>query len=276
LQREPLFDYAYFFFDGRDSQKGLQLYENLIRSLISQLSDQFDGIPAALVGIYGNGHQQPSTDSLRYTLLSVLQGFQKAYIIIDSLDECAERVLLLNWIRITVELKLANVHLLVASRQERDIEDRLQLLSPIRVCLGKQSENRDIEEYLDQILQTDSDFKQWGEKTQGDIRVALMKGGQGIYAPFYHEACYAIHASNISRFRWTALQLDALRRCRSSHAVTKQLASLPKDLLETYDRIMLCIDEECIDDAKRFLKAVRRQVWPDLPVHTIRQHITHV
>jgi hypothetical protein len=180
----PSFGYAYFFFDGRDSQKGLQLYENLVRSLISQFSDQCDGIPTALVGIYGNGHQQPSTDSLRYALLSILQGFEKAYVIIDSLDECTERALLLSWIKTIVESKLANIHLLVTSRQERGIEDRLQLLSPRRVCLEKESDNRDIEEYLDRILQTDSDFKQWGEKTQGDIRTALMKGGQGMYASF--------------------------------------------------------------------------------------------
>jgi hypothetical protein len=181
----PSFGYGYFFFDGRDSQKGLQLYDNFIRSLISQFSDQCNGIPAALVGIYGNGHTQPSTVSLRYALLSVLQGFQKAYIIIDSLDECTERVLLLSWIKIIIESKLANVHLLVTSRQERDIEDHLRLLSPTRVCLEKEFDNRDIEEYLDRVLQTDSDFKQWGEKTQGDIRAALMKGGQGMYASFF-------------------------------------------------------------------------------------------
>jgi hypothetical protein len=44
--------------------------------------------------------------------------------------------------------------------------------------------------------------------------------------------------------------------------MTKQLASLPKDLLETYDRIILCIDEECVDDAKRFLQWIAFSARP--------------
>jgi len=49
--------YAYFFFDGRDSQKDLQLHDKLIRSLIMQFSTRCGGggIPATLVDLYGYG-----------------------------------------------------------------------------------------------------------------------------------------------------------------------------------------------------------------------------
>src|ERR1700728_1065874 len=85
---------AYFFFDGRDGQKNSQLVESLIRSLLAQFSERFGGIPPALTKLYQscyNGKSQPSMKSLQSTLLSSLDEFGAAYIVIDSLDECAER-----------------------------------------------------------------------------------------------------------------------------------------------------------------------------------------
>jgi ankyrin repeat protein len=46
-----------------------------------------------------------------------------------------------------------------------------------------------------------------------------------------------------NRFRWVALQLDALSRCRSMGAVLQTLSSLPTTLDETYARILRQIDE---------------------------------
>jgi hypothetical protein len=42
--------------------------------------------------------------------------------------------------------------------------------------------------------------------------------------------------------------------------MTEQLASLPKDLLDTYDRIILCIER--VDDAKRFLQWIAFSARP--------------
>ncbi|KAF8962153.1 hypothetical protein BDZ97DRAFT_2059804, partial [Flammula alnicola] len=84
---------AYFFFDGRDSQKELQMHDKCIRSLISQFSHKCSGgIPTALVDLYRRcgGHQQPSIRELQDTLQDILKQFTHAYIIIDALDECTE------------------------------------------------------------------------------------------------------------------------------------------------------------------------------------------
>ena len=92
---------AYFFFDGRDSQSGLQLHNQLIRSLISQFSHRRGGIPVELADLYKRcgGYQQPSDDQLQNTLQDILDGFSDAYIIIDALDECTDRKKTLNWIK---------------------------------------------------------------------------------------------------------------------------------------------------------------------------------
>ena len=177
---------AYFFFDGRDTQKQLQMHESLIRSLIMQFSDKCDGLPAVLVELYkrcDNGHQEPSIDALQNTLQSVLGGFGGAYIIIDSLDECAERGKLLSWLTKITSWKVGKVHLAVTSRPERDIEDHLQLLDPRRVCLTEEQENRDIQIYLDQMLRQDNKLNRWDEKDQENIKAVLMQGAQGMYVP---------------------------------------------------------------------------------------------
>src|ERR1700761_6939256 len=86
---------AYFFFDGRDSQKDFQLHDKLIRSLIWQFSLKCDGgVPKVLANLYaccGNGHQEPTLDDLQITLQKILDGFHSTFIILDALDECAER-----------------------------------------------------------------------------------------------------------------------------------------------------------------------------------------
>ena len=56
------------------------------------------------------------------------------------------------------------------------------------------------------------------------------------------------------RFRWVALQLSELARCPNVLAVRKQLVALPKDLHETYVRILLRIDEGDRSDVKTFLR----------------------
>ena len=56
------------------------------------------------------------------------------------------------------------------------------------------------------------------------------------------------------RFRWVALQLSTLKRCPSKHAIKEQLRTLPKDLNETYDRILLKISQQDVADVKTFLR----------------------
>ena len=51
-------------------------------------------------------------------------------------------------------------------------------------------------------------------------------------------------SSDYSRFRWVDLQLDALKKCLTYSDVKKALTSLPKTLSESYERILLAIDEE--------------------------------
>ncbi|KAF9480554.1 hypothetical protein BDN70DRAFT_856548, partial [Pholiota conissans] len=230
--KKPSVACVYFFFDGRDSQQDFQQHDKLIRSLIRQLCAYCDGIPSALVQLYGQGHQQPRIRSLQDTLHLLLEGFDSVYIVIDSLDECIEREKMLLWIEQIISFNMSNLHMAVASRPERDINDTLRSLSTCFVdSVGEV--DKDIAKYLDEELRL---VKKWDEETREKVKAALRKGAQGM-------------------FRWVALQLLELKKCPSPRAVVTQLDSLPKGLFESYDRILSKIDKEsdCVD-TKNFLR----------------------
>lgn len=58
--------------------------------------------------------------------------------------------------------------------------------------------------------------------------------------------CYSMEVRRVlteQRFRWASCQLDSLRKCLRPAAVRKTLSTLPSTLDETYERILLNIDE---------------------------------
>ena len=176
---------AYFFFDGRDSQKDFQLHDKLIRSLIWQFSLKCGGaVPKVLVNLYaccGNGHQEPTLDDLQNALQRILDGFSSTVIILDALDECADREKILNWVQtFTLQLDInLGLHLIVTSRPEQQIEDKFK--SYYYLDLVEQSENHDLVAYLDYQLQNDSDLQKWNSETQEQIKLKLMEQADGMY-----------------------------------------------------------------------------------------------
>jgi hypothetical protein len=175
---------AYFFFDGRDSQKDLQLHNKLIRTLISQLSDtRHGGMTEKLADLYKRcGEvQQPSDEQLQNVLRDILGRFSQAYIMIDALDECTEREKTLNWVNNLISdtnRKAANLHIVVTSRPETDINEIFAELDPHSIDVGEEN-TKDIVEYL--TLRMESKFKKCDEDTRAKIKSELEKHAEGSY-----------------------------------------------------------------------------------------------
>lgn len=173
--------YAYFFFDNRGADNGLVLLENMFRSLISQLCYRCEGIPVVVDDAYrahGAGREQPSFASLQQILQILIEGLDDAYIMIDSLDECGDRIELLQWIRIISGWNSAKLHLLLTSRIEHDITrflERLPSVIPIR--LDGPHLAGDIGVYLDERLSLNN---RWSAEIRALIRATLMKGADGM------------------------------------------------------------------------------------------------
>jgi hypothetical protein len=101
---------AYFFFDFNDKQK--QDPEMMVRSLLCQLSQQSINIPASLDALFSScesGQRQPSIHALMDALQSMIQDLPQSYIVIDALDECTQRVELMEVFETMVGWKVSAV-----------------------------------------------------------------------------------------------------------------------------------------------------------------------
>jgi hypothetical protein len=172
---------TYFYFDFNDIEK--QRYENLIRSLIMQLSMQSKSTPKALNTIYSRyqeGQQQPTTDALTWALQHMVGDFHQTFIILDALDECTEREELLGLIEKIVDWKLEKLHILATSRRESGIEDTLTPLITGQICIQSALVNGDILVYIRERLQNDRKLRRLPKDVQVEIEKILMDGANGI------------------------------------------------------------------------------------------------
>lgn len=181
------FAWAYYFFDGRDAQKQ-KVHEIFIQSLIGQIWDRCDGrIPSVLADLYkqcDNGHREPSMKNLQATLLAILHGFDRVFLIIDSLDECQSRVEFLPWLKDITKWKGGKLHLAVTGRPERDIVDVINSLDRREVCVDADTENADIQTYLNHQLQVDTKLSRWSQEDRDHINNVLTKKAEGMYVLF--------------------------------------------------------------------------------------------
>ena len=189
----------YFYFDFKDVEK--QGREKMIRSLILQLSSQFESTPQSLEALHSscmNGGRQPTHSMLLATLHQIMESFEETFIILDALDECSERDELLEDIEEFYHWMDVNLHILSTSRREKDIEERIE---PLAHCEGKIHidsihVNDDICAYVHEKLQTDLKLKRWYKepKVQQEIENALVEKADGMW-DFYPYLCKSQHKS---------------------------------------------------------------------------------
>ena len=125
--------------------------------------------------------QQPSDEQLQNVLHDILDGFSRAYIVIDALDECTDREKTLNWVNkliSDVDRKAANLHIVVTSRPEMDIAEVFTALDPHSIDAGE-ANTKDIVEYL--RLQMESKFTKYDGNTRAKIMSKLEEHGEGSY-----------------------------------------------------------------------------------------------
>ena len=98
---------------------------------------------------------------------------------IDALDECTERGKTLTWVNKLISdtnRRSANLHIVVTSRPERDIDKVFTALDPRCIDVGE-ANTKDIVEYLK--LQLETKFEMYDEDTRAKIMTELEKHADG-------------------------------------------------------------------------------------------------
>jgi len=180
----------YFYFDFSNNDK--QTLESLIRSLISQLYCTREGAQQPLNSLFSScneGRSQPSCESLCKLLLQMMEKAKEVWIVLDALDECGTRKGsttegLLSWIRDLVTLEQRNVHLLVTSRPEQDIQSGLSGLvhekDTVLIQSGLVSD--DIHAYIHTKVRESDGLRRWKKHPdiQDEIETTLIEKANGM------------------------------------------------------------------------------------------------
>jgi hypothetical protein len=182
---------AYFFFDFNDPQK--QVPELMVRSLIWQLLPQYVRVPTrfnTLLSSCDTEQRRPSLKELLEVLHQMMLEFPNVYILLDALDErpfkaTEARADLLDILKTMSAWELQNLHILMTSRRERDIEKSLEtfIRGQDSICLQSELVNRDIHMYVQKRLSNDEQLSKWRDDPtrRQDIETALMNGAHGMY-----------------------------------------------------------------------------------------------
>ena len=230
---------AYFYFTFRRNERQdlrvlvHSLLTQLVRSLVRNDKQQphLYNMPRAYQELYDKYvlESEPKIEDLQETFLRVLAESKATYIVIDALDECPlikDRYKILKFLA-EVSSTSSGTHILVTSRREEDIQDTINEISfsvkVTEVPIQNSQVDYDIRRHLKSCLDADFQFKRWAEDLKMDVTDYLVKNAIGV-------------------FRWVECQLVTLGPKRKKQDVLETLKQLPKDLDETYARMLAHID----------------------------------
>ncbi|KAL2201539.1 hypothetical protein P885DRAFT_26407 [Corynascus similis CBS 632.67] len=224
-----------FYFDFNETVK--QQVDGVLRSLLFQLY-KIGSHPEHLDNLFKScqdGQRQPDVRTMSRCLRTMTKGSKTIFVILDALDECIERRNLLEWLKeLFTAPDLSHVRLLATSRPEEEFLSFIPSWLGEEHCLqlDKQAVNNDIRSYVEARL----------EQTDGMLvlRFSIQKHDE-LSDTWY-------------RFRWAACQLDSLAICMSPRAIENALGSLPRNLDETYCRMIQSIPGDIEKDAIRLLQ----------------------
>jgi hypothetical protein len=180
----------YFYFDFNDTNK--QSVDSVVRSLISQLYYKRKDTQKQLDSLFSScedGRRQPTTESLCTSLLHMIQQADEVWIVLDALDECSNREGsrtegFLSWAKDLLSAQLGNVHLLVTSRREEDIESAISEWARTEDMITIKSDlvTNDIRAYVRTRVREDNGLKRWRSQPeiQEEIETRLMEKADGM------------------------------------------------------------------------------------------------
>jgi ankyrin repeat domain-containing protein 50 len=204
-----------FYFDFNDLAK--QKAHEMLCSLICQLYSQIDHEISALGVLYErcSHFYKPGVHDLLEVLRELISNFNGVYIILDALDESTEREVLLPILEKIPRWGFKQLHMLITSRREPDIERSLDSLVTHSICIQGKLVDADIQLYIHDQLKQDAELSQWPGEVRAEIETTLVKGAHGM---FVYTLCYKRSLSltlTTIGFRWVVCQLEVLRKCLS-------------------------------------------------------------
>lgn len=166
------------------------------------------------------------------SLHQTLENVNSVYLVVDALDECTERVEILDTLEEIVGWGLENLHILATSRMEKDIEEVFSHMGCQQFHLEGPEILEDIQQYVHRRMLRERWLRKWPEETWSEIASVVTTNAGPM-------------------FRLAALQLDELKKGhpQTVSSLNETLSLLPTSLEETYARVLNSIDRRRVQDA---------------------------
>ncbi|KAH8689939.1 ankyrin repeat-containing domain protein [Talaromyces proteolyticus] len=226
----------YFYFKADDATK--RTPEGMLRSLLKQIFDCGGKNSEVMIELFGDGNKQRSTSQLLSAFMNMTSEFCNVYVVLDALDECQDLSDLFDMIEEINKEADENLHIFFTSRDTKYIKECIENMGKIvtSIKLTTSVVKQDIRNYIRDRLRTDRDFKRWRgqSEVQKLIEDSLIEKSDGM-------------------FLWVVCQLKELRRCRGPPDLRRKLATMPKDLNETYAQMLSHISDDDYVVAMRML-----------------------
>ena len=216
----------YFYCDFREKES--QESTVVLGTLLCQLCTQLGGIPPEMGtlmqrhGEEGREMTPPTSQELEAALLQILGRCDHVTIVIDALDELHDRYAFITLLSKLPSIFPSRVRILVSSREEYDIKDAFH--QELSKSISITAADKDVDFYVDSAIKTNKRLRRLSPELQDNIRKSLDERCRGM-------------------FRWVALQTQSLGSLRTDRDIRQALNTLPKDLYETYERVLTKIRE---------------------------------
>ena len=144
LRHDSAISFAYY--NYRNSE--LQEPSHVIKALIKQLCRKLESIPDWLLRFQNESHS-PSTVGKKETFVSLAEGYQEVFLIIDALDECpmSKRPHIIEFIT-NVASSLPRAKIFITSRRESDIVRAFESSRTPTIQIRAENVAADIERYV--------------------------------------------------------------------------------------------------------------------------------
>jgi ankyrin repeat protein len=211
---------AYFFckHDVSESLQARTIVGSLVRQLLRTVPD-LDVLAKSCENAYTKG----DTEKVLEMLFQGYSSDAKAHFVLDGLDECdnSEKETVVQALQKIQEKRKVLVCASFRAEPNKSLHSLINQLFATSV-VSLPDDNPDIESFIEAELERCllQEYLTIGDPTLIlDIQDALSKGSQGM-------------------FLWVTLQIQSLCSMKTDHAIREALADLPRDLSETFARII--------------------------------------
>lgn len=155
-----------------------QTLDNLLTSVVKQLIQELDKVPQLVQELYQRhfAHDTaPALGEILEALATVLQEFERSYVVVDGLDECSEEV---RW-ALAEHLQDLDAHLLFTSRNIDAIGEELSAFDRTEI----RAHEEDIELFIDQQIRKNRNLRKMIQKSprvRQDVKQTVVKIADGM------------------------------------------------------------------------------------------------